>query len=150
MPYFNRWRPYQVNERFHTLRAAVSLRSDRDAEQRDPAEIHQEPEDMIHLGARMLNGAKMGLSGIFFVNSDTIRWAIDEANRRKMMPTCRRSTAGRGRSDSHSKIADFFFFLNIMVTMSQTWIEVEDKQQYGWDEVRPHVHLKSNGSILIS
>ena len=94
-----------MNERFHTLRAAVSLRSNRDAEQRDPAEIHQEPEDMIHLRARMLNGTKMSFSAIFG-NSDTIRWAIDEANRRKMMPTCRRSTAGRGRSDSHSKITD--------------------------------------------
>ena len=35
-----------------------------------------------------------------------------------------------------------------MVTMSQTWIEVEDKQQYGWDEVSPHVHLKSNGAHI--
>ena len=55
-----------MNERFHTLRAAVSLRSNRDAEQRDPAEIHQEPEDMIHLRARMLNGTKMGFSATFW------------------------------------------------------------------------------------
>ena len=64
------------------------------------------------------------------------------------MPTCRRSTAGRGRSDSHSKIADFFLYNGAkMATMSQTWIKVEDKQQYGWHEVSPHVHLKSNDNI---